>query len=90
LAAAQILTFAEERLQFAAIFKDILDKQKDNLDHSDGKCTELRMYMFIVGNELHSAFPNTEIPFEHTCARWFQTVLQSGLFLSCLDLRIIF
>jgi len=33
---AQTLTFAEERLEFAAIFKAILDKQKANLDHSDG------------------------------------------------------
>jgi len=39
----------------------ILDKQKANLDHCDGKCTELRMHLFIVENELHSAFPNTEV-----------------------------
>jgi len=25
------------------------------------------MYMFIVGNKLHSAFPNTEIPFAYAC-----------------------
>jgi len=39
----------------------ILDKQKTNLDHCDGKCTELRMHIFIVENELHSSFPNTEV-----------------------------
>ena len=38
-----------------------MDKQKANLDHSDGKYTELRMSLLIVENELHSAFPNTEI-----------------------------
>jgi len=27
------------------------------------KCTELRMHLFISGNELHSAFPNTEVAF---------------------------
>jgi len=38
-----------------------LDKQKGNLDDSDGKYTELRMSLSIVENELHSAFPNTQI-----------------------------
>jgi len=41
----------------------ILDNQKANLDHCDGKCAELRMHLFIVENELHSAFPNTEVAF---------------------------
>jgi len=53
-------------VQFAAIFKATLDKQKANLDHTDEKCIELRMYMFIVENVLHSAFPNTEIVFTYT------------------------
>jgi len=53
---------AEELLQSAALFNAILDKQKANLDHSDGKCIiELLMSLFIVEKELHSAAPNTEI-----------------------------
>jgi len=39
----------------------ILDKQKANLDHCNGKCTEFRMHLFIVENEFHSAFPNTKV-----------------------------
>ena len=38
--AAQTLTFAEEPVQFASRFNAILDKQKANLDHSDGKCRD--------------------------------------------------
>jgi len=52
--------------QFAALLNVILDKQKANLDHSDGKC--MRMNLFIVENELHSAFPNIEIALRiHLC-----------------------
>ena len=54
---------AEESVQFATLFIVILDKQKANLDHIDGKCIELQMYLFIVENELHSTFPNVEIVF---------------------------
>jgi len=38
--AAQTLTFVGELVQFAALFKAILDKQKANLDHCDGKCRD--------------------------------------------------
>jgi len=38
-----------------------LDKQKANLDHSDETYLELRMYLLETENELHPAFPNTEI-----------------------------
>jgi len=51
----------EELEQFAALFNAILDKQKANLDHRDGKCIQFRMYLFILANELYSSFPNTEI-----------------------------
>jgi len=68
---------AEELVQFEALFKDILNKQAANLDHSDGKCIELRMYLFIVENELHSAFLNTEIAI---CINFF---LIYGFQLSC-------
>jgi len=52
---------ADKLVQFAALLNVILHKQKANLDRSDRKCIEVRMYLFIVENELHSAFPNTEI-----------------------------
>ena len=64
---------AEKRLQFGALFTTILDKQKANFDHSDEKCIELRMYLFIVENELHSAFQMLKLPFAYTCASWFPT-----------------
>jgi len=64
-------------VQFAALFNVIWDKQNSDLDHSDGKCIELRMYLFIVENELHSAFPKTEIAFAYTCASCLPTVLES-------------
>jgi len=31
----------EELVQFAALFNDIVDKQKANLGHSDGKCIKI-------------------------------------------------
>jgi len=52
--AAQTLTFAE-LVQFAALLNTILDKLKANLGQSGGKSIELRMYLFTVENELHSA-----------------------------------
>ena len=66
----------------------ILDNQKTNLDHCDRKCTELRMHLFIVENELHLLFQILNLPIAYTCASWFQTVLKSGLFPSCVEFRI--
>jgi len=46
----------------------VLNKQKANFDHCDGKCTESLMHFFTVENELHSAFPNTEAALRmHLC-----------------------
>ena len=35
-------------------------------------------------------FQILKLPFAYTCASWFPTVLNSGLFLSCIEFRIIF
>jgi len=67
----------------------ILDKQKANLDHSDEKYTELRTYLFNVEDELHSAFPNTEIAL-HLYLCLMVSNCTGEFFLSCTELRIIF
>jgi len=33
-------------------------------------------------------FQTLKLPFAYTCASWFQTILKTGLFLSCVEFRI--
>jgi len=81
---------AEELAQFAALFNVILNKQRANLDHNGGRFVELRMHSFIMENCCTLLFQILKLLFAYTCASWFPNVLESGLFQSCVELRIIF
>jgi len=76
-------------VQFAVLFNATLASKKLILITVTEMYRIANVYVYCEKRAV-LCFPNTEIPFVYTCASWFQPVLQSGLFLSCVELRIIF
>ena len=82
--AVQTLTFAEELVQFAALFKAILDKQKPNLDHTDGKCRDCECICVLWKTRYTLLFQILKF-LRINLSSWFSTVLESCLFLCCIE-----
>jgi len=78
--AAQTLTLVEELVQFASLFNALLDKQKANLDHSDGKCRDCECICVLSKTSYTLLFQILKFPSHKFVPHGFQLYYRAVFF----------